>query len=164
VSKRGKVSKIGAADRLLILLVYLTHYETFNKSGATFGLSAAQISDVVHAAAEATAPALITKYVKTLSHAEQDVLDALQERFPEVCVMADTTFQETFKPTGTYLEAKRSYSGKHKAYGLKSQVVHAMNGSAMHFLPGFAGSTADITIMREPASLQAVSIYIPLLC
>lgn len=61
----------------------------------------------------------------------------------------DITFQQASRPSGNMQEAKVSYSGNHKLYGSKVEVVVRPNGIASALSGHYPCSTLDTTIMTQ---------------
>jgi hypothetical protein len=150
---RGRRPETSAHDRLLMLFVYLKHYETYKKLGVTFRVSQTQAMRIVETTARAVLPVLWRNYVETL-----DVHDvAPYPEFPDAIAMMDATVQPIWTPTAEFGDKKRYFSGKHKMYVLKSQCVHDLKGRVVHVVVGVPGATSDITIAQQSvASLRRI--------
>ena len=111
---RGKQSKFTPADKFLIVLCYLKHYETQSKFGESFSISKAQINRILFATIPVVMSILYSKYVVNVND-QQDY-----DEFPDTLFVMDVTIQKIWKPLGTFQERKQYFSGKHKLYGLKS--------------------------------------------
>lgn len=142
---RGKHSKLSKHDRLLMLLMHLRHYDPSATLAQTFGISKTHIQRTIRATAEAVAPVLWHCYVETVD------LDAAPrfDEFPTVVAMMDATVQPIYAPEGAYDEKKRFFSGKHKIYCLKSQIIHDLRGLAIDVVAGVPGATHDVTIAQR---------------
>lgn len=142
---RGRRGTMSRHDRLLLLLVYLKHYETWDKLGASFSISKAQAKRLVSEVAEAALPLLWRRYVEGLD------LDEPQPypEFPQAVCLMDVTFQPCWTPAGLYDERKRFFSGKHKMYGLKSQCLHDLRGQVVHCVTGVPGAVHDVSIAQQ---------------
>lgn len=144
---RGKRSKITKHDKLLMLLVFLKHYESNKRLAETFSISKSHAQKCVAEVAHAIGPLLWDLYVETI-----DLDDADMERYPElpdVVAMMDVTVQPIWVPDGSFEERKRYFSGKHKTYVLKSQCLHALDGRVVHVVTTVAGATHDVTIAQR---------------
>ena len=144
---RGRRSRMGKHDRLLLVLCYLKHYETKQKLKETFLISKSQIHRNLDSTVRAIMPVLYEKYVHDINDliAPDEELDL----FPEARFVMDTTIQQIWTPIGTYEERKRYYSGKHQLYGLKTQTLHNRRGFILHYISGIPGATHDLTIARQ---------------
>jgi hypothetical protein len=145
---RGKHGKWTAADKFLMMLCYVKHYETQDKLGDTFHTSKAQINRIVSTTVEAVTPILYAHFVTNVrALIPDDVHDAGE--FGNAKFVMDATLQEIWTPLGTFEERKRFYSGKHKLYGLKSLTLHNRIGLLWASWSGVPGSVHDLTIARE---------------
>jgi hypothetical protein len=144
---RGRRSRVGKHDRLLLVLCYVKHYETKAKLQQTFLISKSQVQRHLDETIEAITPVLYERYVERI----YDIIGEDEEmaEFPEARYVLDATFQETWTPLGIYEERKRFFSGKHKAYGLKSQTLHNRRGFVLHCVAGVPGAVHDLTIARQ---------------
>ena len=124
---RGSRGDITKEDKLLILLCYLKHYETQEKIADTFSISKAYVHRIITETVRSITSRLYNHYV---SAAQIDIED--RTSLPTAKFVIDATFQQIWTPLGTYDERKRYYSGKHKAYGLKSQCLHDRSGLLVH--------------------------------
>ena len=61
----------------------------------------------------------------------------------------DVIFQQSNRPVGTMREGKHYYSGKHKLYGLKTEVPVFPTGLAIGCSKHYGGSVAHIEIMSR---------------
>lgn len=96
---------------------------------------------------KAITPVLYRRYVKRIY--ELIGPDEEMAEFPDARYVMDVTLQEIWTPLGTYEERKRYFSGKHKAYGLKTQTLHNRRGFLVHCVPGIEGAVHDLTIGRQ---------------
>ena len=141
---RGKQSKFTQADKFLVVLCYVKHYETQAKLGDNFGVSKAQINRIIAVVVPIITSILYLKYVVDL---EVDLPE--YEAFPDARFVIDVTIQKIWRPLGTFQERKQFYSGKHKIYGLKSLTLHYRNGSLVACWAGTPGAVHDVVIANE---------------
>jgi hypothetical protein len=150
---RGKRSKITKHDRLLMLLVFLKHYESNTRLAQTFGLSKSHVQKCVSSTAETVLPTLWRCYIETLDIDDPERYD----EFPGVVAMMDVTVQPIWVPEGAYDERKRYFSGKHKMYVMKSQCLHDRRGRVLSVVTGIAGAVHDVSIaQRSIAEIRRV--------
>ena len=144
---RGRRSQWSSADKLLLLLCYLKHYETQAKLGETFHISKPQVNRIVASTLAAITPILYQHFVIKI----ESLLPELEQllSFPDAKYVMDATVQEIWTPTGSYEEKKRFYSGKHKLYALKSLTLHNRRGWLIELWSGLPGSVHDITIATD---------------
>ena len=70
----------------------------------------------------------------------------------------DVTFQPSNRPTGNIDETKLYYSGKHKLYGLKTEVSVLPNGIAVFASPPYPGSRSDLDIFRTHVQMNRAKL------
>lgn len=141
---RGKQSKFTQADKFLIVLCYLKHYETQAKLGENFSISKAQINRIIATAVPVISEILYFKYAISL-----DADDAVYEEFIHSKFVMDVTIQKIWKPLGTFQERKQYYSGKHKLYGIKTLTLHQRMGLMVACWSGVPGAVHDSVIANE---------------
>ena len=71
------------------------------------------------------------------------------EDYPEVALVVDVTFQMRTRPKMLFRDAQYYFSGKHHAYGYKTEVAHLPNGLAVFVGDTYAGSVHDFTIFKD---------------
>jgi hypothetical protein len=119
----------------------ITHYH-LEVTGPSLSKTMARVLDVMHA----TFPALFIVPLNWNQQREAGI--NIPTELPCATVLVDVTFQPTNRPYGTFSEAKVWYSGKHKAYGIKTEIAHATDGRAIGIYSGVKGSVHDLTILR----------------
>ena len=149
---RGKVSK---KDKLLVVLCYVKHYETIAKMADTFSMSKSNLQRILSVTINAIMPILYDHFVVGIKEFLDEESEDEPDVFPNAKYVMDATVQPIWTPTGTFDEKKRYYSGKHKAYVLKSQCLHDRKGYVVHCVPGVLGAVHDLTVARQ--SLNDVS-------
>jgi DDE superfamily endonuclease len=140
--------------RLLIALVWLRIYPTYELLGWLFGLEKSNAWEAVQdalAVLETLAdfpferPAADRKKLST----KQAMIDA----FPQVAVIIDAKEQPFRRPQG-WEQQKPFYSGKKKRHTVKNQIVcrpHGRIGAVSATVPG---STHDLTVLRGDGLLD----------
>ena len=141
---RGKQSKFSQADKFLVVLCYLKHYETQAKLGENFSISKAQINRIISTTIPVITTILYSKYATTLELDHQ-----AYEDFSDTLFVMDVTIQKIWKPLGNFQERKQFYSGKHKLYGLKSLTLHHRNGIVLACWSGVPGAVHDSVIAND---------------
>lgn len=143
---RGRRSKWSAADKLLLLLCYLKHYETQSKLGETFLISKPQVNRIIYELLPCISNELYRYYVIELASRLSDRLPSVNEIFREATLVMDATVQQIWVPIGSFEEKKQYYSGKHKKYCLKSLTLHNRQGLLIRCWAGTPGAVHDITV------------------
>jgi hypothetical protein len=140
--------------RLLIALVWLRIYPTYELLGWLFGLEKSNAWGAVQdalAVLETLAdfpferPAADRKKLAT----KQAVLDA----FPQVAVIIDAKEQPFRRPRG-WERQKPFYSGKKKRHTVKNQIVCRPDGRIGSVSATVPGSTHDLTVLRGDGLLD----------
>lgn len=145
---RGRRTQASNHDKFLMVLCYVKHYETQDKIGETFHVSKTQINRVLDETIKAITRLLYTRYVEnTTALLPAEVAD--EGEFGQAKFVMDATFQEIWTPLGNYDERKRFFSGKHKAYGMKTQCLHLRTGVLVACWSGIPGAVHDLTIARD---------------
>jgi hypothetical protein len=140
--------------RLLIALVWLRIYPTYELLGWLFGLEKSNAWEAVQdalAVLETLAdfpferPATERKRLATKA--------AVMEAFPAVAVIVDAKEQPFRRPRG-WERQKPFYSGKKKRHTVKNQVVCRPDGRIAAVSDTRPGSTHDLTVLREDGLLD----------
>lgn len=147
---RGKRSRITKQDRLLLLLVFLKHYESNKRIAETFGLSKSHAQNRIAEVAEAIGPTLWRHYVESIDIDDADI--RRYPEFPDVVAMVDVTAQPIWAPAVSFEERRHYFSGKHRTYAFKTQCLHALDGRVVHIVTCVPGATHDLTIAQVCAN------------
>lgn len=140
--------------RLLIALVWLRIYPTYELLGWLFGLEKSNAWEAVQGALAAletladfpfARPAAERKKLAT----KQAVIDA----FPQVAVIIDGKEQPFRRPRG-WERQKPFYSGKRKRHTVKNQIVCRPDGRIGAVSATVPGSTHDLTMLRGDGLLD----------
>ena len=149
----------GLRDRLVMALVWLKVYPTYEVLGFFFSLAkpnarfnVEEILDTLEALAE-FALERPTKDRKKLRSAE-----AVMDAFPEVRLVIDSKEQRIRRPSGRDEEGnslqRPYYSGKKKAHTLKTQIAVRPDGLIEAVSDSVPGSTHDLTLLRKTKLLE----------
>lgn len=144
----------GGRTRLLMALVWLRAYPTYEVLGFLFSLDKANaqrgVVDVLatlegHTVFACERPAAERKKLRSV----QAVMDA----FPDVRLVIDAKEQRVQRPGGEgedgHSRQRPFYSGKKKAHTLKTQVAVAPDGSFQSVGKSTPGSMHDLTLLRR---------------
>ena len=144
--------------RLLIALVWLRVYPTFEMLGFLFGLHKANahknVFDVL-AILETLADFRFERPVK--ERKSLGSVQAIMDAFPDVVLVIDAKEQRVQRPKSSKHEDRQKpyYSGKKKAHTLKSQVAVTPDGqigAVSASVPG--GANHDLTLLRQSGLLH----------
>jgi hypothetical protein len=143
----------GAADRLLMALVWLRVYPTYDVLGFFFALHKRNAQLNVLAALEVLDSLSDFPFGrpgpdKKKARSAAEVMAA----FPAVRVIVDAKEQRVNKPRGE-AEQRPYYSGKKKAHTIKTQVVVDTRGRIEAVSESVPGSTHDLTLLAESGVL-----------
>jgi DDE superfamily endonuclease/Helix-turn-helix of DDE superfamily endonuclease len=140
--------------RLLLTLVWLKVYPTYEVLGLLFGL------DKGNALRNARD---VLEVLETLDNFPFDrppegrpklrSLAQVMEAYPAVRLVVDSKEQRIYRPSGSHERQKPFYSGKKKAHTLKTQVATDPTGLITSISPGMPGSINDVRLLRETGLL-----------
>jgi DDE superfamily endonuclease len=140
----------GLRDRLLLALVWLKVYPTYELLGLLFGLHKrnAQLNarDVLEALE------LLDDF--PFDHPDPErrqvgTLGAVMDAFPAVRLVIDSKEQRVYRPGGPHARQKPYYSGKKKAHTIKTQLGVSPSGVIVSVSPGVPGSVNDVRLLRQ---------------
>jgi DDE superfamily endonuclease len=141
--------------RLVLALVWLKVYPTFEVLGFFFGLDKGNarrnLLDVLEVL-EVLDDFPFDRDAKDRP-ARPRPLAAIMEAFPAVRLVIDSKEQRIYRPGGGHERQKPFYSGKKKAHTLKTQVAVGPDGVIESISPGVAGSVNDVRLLRETGLL-----------
>ncbi len=151
----GPSFELSVTDQILLTIIWLRRYPTYEVLGFLFGVSDTTAGRYVHR----LLPLLERSGRDTMrrpdpGRSQHRTLDTLLQDVPELkAVVIDTLEQRVQRPP----ERKESdpyYSGKKKAHTLKSQVaVDLFTGEFVHVSRSVRGPTADLTLLRQSGLL-----------
>ena len=153
---RGRKPKHGSRDKLFLAFSYLKHYPKFEYMAALYSMSLSNIKDIITSTLEKIHCALKNQFLVPIRHDELQSFGAVLREFPHVVAMVDTTSQPTQTPGGCFSVGKSYFSGKHYRYVIKTEVLHAPNGTAMFVSSGHKGSEHDLTIFAKSRKTYAL--------
>jgi hypothetical protein len=115
----------------------------------TYGVKKTILTNSVHKTLDKMHAPFMEALVEPLFKSDQVKLGIEFVDYPEVALINDVTFQTRSRPHMLFSDARYYFSGKHHAYGFKTEVGHAPNGLAMFVGDTHAGSVHDFTIFKE---------------
>jgi len=137
----GASHSLDERNRLLLALIWLRVYPTYEVLGVIFNLHKSNVSrnlkpilDILSRHQELDWPDQAERRKKDLNEFMRD--------FPEVTVIVDATEQPTYRPQDKAAQ-KRYYSGKKKRHTLKTQVLVLPDGRLAGFSDTVPGSQHD---------------------
>jgi hypothetical protein len=150
----GHPYALSEIDQLLLTVIWLRQYPTYEVLGYLFGIS------------DTSAGRAIKRVLPLLEQTGRDTmrmpdpgrkrrrsLDELLAQTPDLVVLVDSFEQRVQRPQ-VREEADRYYSGKKKQHTLKVQVaVDELTGAIVDISPSVRGPTADLTLLKQSAVL-----------
>jgi DDE superfamily endonuclease/Helix-turn-helix of DDE superfamily endonuclease len=150
----GPSATLDLATRLLMTLLWLRVYPTYEVLGWLFGLEKSNAWENVQD---------VLRVLETLAdfpferpaaaRARLGTKEAVFDAFPEVRVIIDGKEQPFRRPQG-WEEQKPFYSGKKKRHTIKNQVLCTPEGRVGGVSASVPGSTHDLTMMRGDGVLD----------
>src|SRR5439155_23149452 len=146
----GGHSALPLRDRLLLTLVWLKVYPTYELLGLLFGLHKrnAQLNarDVLEALE------LLDDF--PLDDPDPDrrrrgTVSAVMDAFPAVRLVVDSKEQRVYRPGGGHARQKPYYSGKKEAHTVKTRLAVDPAGAVVSVSPGVPGSVNDVRLLRQ---------------
>jgi hypothetical protein len=142
-------------DRLLLALVWLRVYPTYELLGWLFGLDKSNawhnVQDVLATLHDMARFPLDRPDDQRPLTSPEDVFDA----FPEVRLVADATEQSFHRLKG-WDNQKPFFSGKKKRHTIKAQVLCTPSGRVGSVGPSVPGSVHDLTLLRRSEDVDAL--------
>jgi hypothetical protein len=153
----GRPHALDPRDRLLMALVWLRVYPTYELLGFFFGLhngnACRNVADVL-AVLDSLGDFPFDRPDRDPTRTKLDSVAAVMDAFPEVRLVLDTKEQRTRRPRGDYAAQKPYYSMKKRAHTLKNQIAVRPDGrieSVSDSVPG--GSKHDKTMAKDSGVL-----------
>jgi hypothetical protein len=151
----GHPFSLNARDQILLTVVWLRVYPTYEVLGYLFGVSDTTTGRIV----QRVLPMLekMGRDGMRLPHPgrkRRRQLDDLLRDIPELAVIIDSFEQAVQRPT-EHTAADALFSGKKKRHTLKSQVaVNEDTGCIVDISESVAGPTADMTLLRRSSLMK----------
>ncbi|KAF0725834.1 hypothetical protein Ae201684P_018407 [Aphanomyces euteiches] len=79
-------------------------------------------------------------------------------RFPEALYATDVKFQPANRPSGTFADAKRYFSGKHKLYGYKVDASVSPSGKYLLLSSHRSGAVSDLTMFVDRLETHRINL------
>ena len=144
LNHRGKIGFIGnLEDRIIALLLFMKTGSTSIIKTATHGAIKHQgsIQNILNDSARKFRDKLVEQYV---------YFENVNLGNTNITSVVDCTVVPICRPHTTFMDSKIYYSGKHKQYAMKKEViVNVVSGTASYVSPSFPGSINDITVLQN---------------
>ena len=150
---RGRKSKFSPKDVLLMLLSVLKRGEAWDVMAMSFGISPPSFEKLIMVFLNVVSEFCYENFVEGVQ--EKWNMTRLSEKNrlfrnkPWALYATDVRFQQSNRPSGNHAESKAWFSGKHKLYGLKTEVSVLPIGFAIDCTNMYKGSVSDKAIMQE---------------
>ena len=144
----GRRYQHDARNRLLMALIWLRIYPTYDVLGFIFDLDKSNISRNLKGVLAVMVDQLDDEIEWPDKARRKQKMDQFMQEFPEVAAIVDATEQPTQRPQDP-VEQKRHYSGKKKRHTLKTQVVVGPDGELMGHSETVPGSKHDKTLYDD---------------
>jgi hypothetical protein len=143
-------------DRLLMALVWLRVYPTYELLGWLFGLDKSNawhnVQDVLATLEQMACFPLERPEARPQLTSKDDLFDA----FPEVRLVVDATEQSFHRLKG-WDNQKPFYSGKRKRHTIKAQLICTPLGRVASVGPSVPGSIHDLTLLRKSGEVDELA-------
>jgi hypothetical protein len=147
----GLSPKLSLENQIILTLIYLRHYLTFQVLGLMFDVSESTAHNIFTYWQKLLEEGLPASLLEEIKKSPEDGAAILAELTTQELIV-DSTEQVIERPTA-YQEQKRNYSGKKKNYTLKNQlIVSSKTLDIVDIEVGWPGRVSDITIWRERQS------------
>lgn len=144
----GRRYQHDARNRLLMALIWLRIYPTYEVLGFIFDLDKSNISRNLKGMLAVLRDQLGDEIEWPDKARRKQKMDQFMQEFPEVTAIVDATEQPTQRPQDPD-EQKKYYSGKKKRHTLKTQVVVGPDGELMGYSATVPGAKHDKPLYDE---------------
>lgn len=144
----GGQYKHDACNRLLMAMIWLRIYPTYDVLGFLFDLDKSNIGRNLQVILSVLQQELGDEIQWPDKNQRKRKLDKFMQDFPDVVAIVDATEQPTQRPKDNETQ-KRYYSGKKKRHTLKTQIVVAPDGELMAVSQTVPGSQHDKSLYDE---------------
>jgi hypothetical protein len=151
----GPDFELTARDQILLSVVWLRRYPTYEVLGYLFGTSDTTVGRYINRVLPLLeAAGRDTMRMPDPGRKQRRQLDELLKETPELAVIIDT-FEQAVQRPQKRAEADQYYSGKKKRHTLKSQLaVDEDSGQIVDVASSTYGPTADLTLLKQSGLLQ----------
>lgn len=149
----GRPPKLTPRNQLLLLLIWLRLYPTYEALGVLFDLDKSNICRTLARWREALELVSQRELQWPQDWQRKRQLDEVLADFPEVQVILDATEQPVRRPQEP--QARRAYySGKRKRHTIKTQIAIAKDGYIREVSASVPGSVHDLTLLRQSGQMS----------
>jgi hypothetical protein len=144
----GSQYKHDVRNRLLMAMIWLRIYPTYDVLGFLFDLDKSNIGRNLHSILEVLHETLGDQIQWPDKSQRKRKMDEFMQEFPQVVAIVDATEQPIQRPKDDEVQ-KAHYSGKKKDHTLKTQVVVGPDGELMDVSESVPGSKHDKKLYDE---------------
>ena len=144
----GRRYEHNARNRLLMAMIWLRIYPTYEVLGFIFDLNKSNICRNLKSVLTVLGEQLGEEIEWPDKGQRKRKMDQFMQEFPDVAAIVDATEQPTERPQDPD-EQKRYYSGKKKRHTLKTQVVVGPDGELMGHSDTMPGSQHDKSLYDD---------------
>ena len=149
---RGKKSSVSPKDCFFMTLTVLNHGGTWDFLARIFNCKGANFERLIVRFIKNAAPLFYEKFVihneKAYTMSRLSKNKNLFNNHPYARYATDVCFQQSYRPSGSMMEAHPWYSGKHKLHGYKFEASVLPIGLCISCSPHFRGRRSDLEIMQ----------------
>jgi hypothetical protein len=138
----GGKYELDTRDRLLLAMMWLRLYPTYDVLGFLFDLDKSNVGRNLKRVLAVLREQLGDEVQWPDKERRKQKMDAFMQAFPEVAAIVDATEQATQRPQDQETQ-RHHYSGKKKRHTLKTQVVVGPDGEIMDVSPTVPGAQHD---------------------
>ncbi|KAH9108303.1 hypothetical protein AeMF1_016517 [Aphanomyces euteiches] len=110
---RGRQNQTSTKDAFFMLLCVMKHYDSWDRHALDFGMRSPTFEKVVMRILNLVEPCLFEQFVRPIAMETLATTSKRFHRFLEALYATDVKFQPANRPSGTFADAKRYFSGKH---------------------------------------------------
>lgn len=152
-SNRGRKAALSDKDMLLLLLVFLKGYQSYNKLAIDFKISVVAVKNNISKMIVKFHEILTATFIKSINKQKQDENGLKLIDFPDVGLILDCSVQEISRFAGSFRDSKIFFSKKHGIYCVKREFGHLLNGVVCCVSSYYPGSKHDFSIFVERCSV-----------
>lgn len=145
----GRRSGVHPMDALLMTMSHLKQGEPFAVTARIFGMKADMYRRVCLGVIDKCAEDILDYFIATDNMTDYREAEKVFENFPSAMEAVDVTFQQSYARGEDFETKKVRFSGKHKAYGFKTEVAVGPDGRARYVSPPYPGSHHDFKIFKK---------------
>ena len=144
----GNKPTLSEEEQIVLMLVYLRHYPSFQLLGIMFKISESSAHNIFNywqSLFEESLPASLFEQLKKYP----EEMERIQEELTQYELIVDATEQPVERPLGQE-EQKPYYSGKQKRHTFKNQIILCLEiKDIVDVVIGEIGSKSDVKIFRQ---------------